>query len=212
MSDSVVEIGWAAFARCTNLTSIVLSPSLTVIETNLFNYCKSLVRITIPEGVTNVKRLAFYQCESLTEIDLPNTVSLIGANAFQFCGALKKIELPQGLRRIGGRAFAFCSSLRDVSVSSDYLEIGCEIFYGAPDIQIKYLGTSDAFLNMVFAKGRMARPWETIGNAVLHIPESRDAHHFVYESTKDFCVEVICKKDGKHLIFRNNKDKTKRRK
>ncbi len=207
LPNSVREIGRAAFAKCVNLTNISLPASLTDVEALLFSFCKSLTKITIPRGVEHICRLAFYQCESLAEISLPDALTAIGANAFQGCGALRSIVLPHSLQRIGDRALSCCASLRNVSVLSESLDLGCELFWGsfvsAPSIRVEYAGSADDFTRMIFSNERAPRPWETIGNAVSHVPASEREGRFEYDSETAFCIEVICQKDGARLTFGN---------
>ena len=40
--NTVTEIGYGAFSSCTNLSSIILSNNIKVIEENMFNGCKNL--------------------------------------------------------------------------------------------------------------------------------------------------------------------------
>ena len=202
--DSVMEIGRAAFARCKNLTRVVLSNALTVIEIQLFLGCENLTDIYLTGNLKEIKRLAFYDCRKLSKIDLPEGISYIGADAFRCCSLLKSIELPKGLKRIGDRAFAGCTNLQDVVLSEDHFDMGCELFYEAcSNIHIEYSGASEDFVNMIFSKKRMPRPWETMGNVMLHKAVIKSCCRYYYNSEKDFCMEVFCKKDNKHLSFQN---------
>ena len=59
---SVTSIGYYAFYKCSNLTSV-----------------------TIPNSVTSIGGEAFWDCSSLTSITIPNSVTNIGSNAFCNC-------------------------------------------------------------------------------------------------------------------------------
>lgn len=204
MPNSVSEIGRAAFARCKKLTSIVLSNALTMIELQLFLGSENLTDIYLPENLKEIKRLAFYNCGKLSKIDLPEGVCYIGADAFRGCSLLKSIELPKGLKRIGDRAFARCVNLQDVVMLEERFDMGCELFYEAcSNIEIEYSGTSEDFVNMIFSEKRIPRSWETMGNVMLHEPVKKSCYRYYYNSEKDFCIEVFCKKDNKHLSFQN---------
>ena len=202
--NSVLEIGTAAFARCKKLRRVVLSDGLTVIETHLFSGCEKLTDLVLPKNLKKIKRLAFYNCQNLLKIDLPDGVSIIGADAFRSCSSLESIELPKGLKTIGDRALAFCTNLQEVTISEEYFDMGCELFYEArSDIQIEYSGASDDFVNMIFSKERIPKPWDTMGNVMLHNAVTKSCYRYYYDSEKDFCIDVLCKKDNKHLSFQN---------
>ena len=204
MPNSVLEIGRAAFARCKNLTSIVLSNALTIIEIQLFLGSENLTDIYLPENLKEIKRLAFYNCGKLSKIDLPEGVSYIGADAFHGCSSLKSIKLPKGLKRIGDRAFAFCANIQEVAISKEYFDMGCELFYETcSDVRIEYSGASDDFMKMIFSKERSPRLWETMGNVMLYEAITKSSYQYYYNSEKEFCIEVFCKKDNKHLLFQN---------
>ena len=85
-------IGWAAFRRCTNLTSdIILPDSITVIESSVFAGCSSLTNIYIGECLTSIGAGAFKNCTSLIGINIPESVTYLGAGAFYNCTNLTKI-------------------------------------------------------------------------------------------------------------------------
>ena len=89
--DGVINIDYAAFGGCTNLTSV-----------------------TIPDSVTNIGYGAFIQCTGLTSITLGNNISTIGAYAFDGCINLTSVTIPDSVTSIGNGAFYGCSSLADV--------------------------------------------------------------------------------------------------
>ncbi len=69
---------FGTFYRCTNLSSIVLPPTLKTISVASFRECTSLSEITIPASVTNIQALAFLGCPQLDvimESETPCTLS-----------------------------------------------------------------------------------------------------------------------------------------
>ena len=205
MPSSVLEIGRATFARCKNLTSVVLSNALTVIETHLFNGCEKLTDVSLPKNLKEIKRLAFYQCERLSDMNLPNTVTIIGANAFSRCTSLESITGSSSLIRIGDRAFSHCESLRTIHLFGTHIDLGAEIFFeAASKIRVIYHGSSSDFLEMITAKTRAPRPWETMGNIKLHTPVFKSEKQFAYQTSNIFKIEVFCKEDQAYFIFTNN--------
>ena len=69
--DGVTCIGYAAFNRCSVLTSITIPNTVTSISNNAFNGCSGLTSITIPNSVTSIGSNAFNRCGNLTSITLP---------------------------------------------------------------------------------------------------------------------------------------------
>ena len=93
ISDSVVEIGPAAFSNCFYMKEVSLPDSVTVIGENAFEYCKSLRQVALPEGLTAIETGLFIGCINLTEITIPASVRSIGAAAFLSCDFLQQAKI-----------------------------------------------------------------------------------------------------------------------
>lgn len=85
---SVTMIGFAAFYRCTGLTSVSIPSSVNEIEPSAFEGCTGITSITIPNSVTAIWPRTFYDCSSLTSVTIPNSVTQIGDEAFYGCNEL----------------------------------------------------------------------------------------------------------------------------
>ena len=114
----VVGVGRAAFYKC-NLSSIVISDSVTNIEKSAFFECHSLTSIVIPDSVTSIGEEAFYACTALTSINIPDSVTSIGYAAFSLCTSLLSITIPSNVTYIGNEAFSGCANLVNITVASD---------------------------------------------------------------------------------------------
>lgn len=135
--SGVTRIGYEAFCKCAQLTTIRLPDSLTAIESYAFAYCHRLVSvnlpgnvsdigfgafydcrklasITIPEGITSIEYGMFYNCKSLDVINLPEGITEIGQEAFEDCTALRKIQLPASLMVVEEGAFNHCKKLKEI--------------------------------------------------------------------------------------------------
>ncbi len=91
----------ATFRGCTNLKSVKLPPSLTVMG------------------------YSFMGCSSLEAIEIPDSLGSIGQGAFQSCTSLKSVKFGTGLTFVTMYAFYQCTSLERVDVPSieDWVKI-----------------------------------------------------------------------------------------
>ena len=88
----IIENG-ILLCNCTELTTIEIPNSVTIIEKRAFAYCKGLKSIIIPDSVTSIRAAAFCNCIRLISIEIPKSVTQIGNNAFEGCNKnLKFIE------------------------------------------------------------------------------------------------------------------------
>ena len=101
----VTSIGWWAFQRCEELTSVTIPSSVTKINFAAFMDCTGLVSVTIAEGVTNLGEHAFENCTGLTSITLPASVTSIDFRAFSGCSNLSSVTVSDDLTHVGSLAF-----------------------------------------------------------------------------------------------------------
>ena len=66
--DSVKEIGVAAFASCTALTTMSIPSKVTTVGQRAFADCVKLTKVSVPEGVTTMDYRVFEGCTALTEV------------------------------------------------------------------------------------------------------------------------------------------------
>ena len=109
---TVTSIADNAFYKCTELTSIDLPTSISVIGLGSFCDCKELESVDI-SNVTTIDGYAFYRCVSLKSINIPNVIT-IGEVAFYHC-AFDTIDLPK-VETIGESAFHSCGNLRSINM------------------------------------------------------------------------------------------------
>ena len=71
----VTGIGYRAFYNCTDLTSVTIGKSVSIIKEDAFMDCSGLESITIPNSVTRIDNYAFSGCSSLKELTLEDGTS-----------------------------------------------------------------------------------------------------------------------------------------
>ncbi len=114
----VVEIGYAAFASCEELTAVIIPAGVKSIADRAFQYCSLLERVTIPESVTNIGTMAFQYCESLPSLALPQGLDSIGTNACYHCTGMQKLYVP----------LAWWGTSKASAAGAN-----CTVVYGEPD-------------------------------------------------------------------------------
>ena len=82
--STVTLIGKFAFRNCTNLATVSLSNGLDTIQSNAFDNCDSITRMIIPSSVSNIIPYSFFGASNLAEIYIYGS-PLIGSNAFMGC-------------------------------------------------------------------------------------------------------------------------------
>lgn len=89
----VVKIGERAFEEY-DLTSIVISENVSMIDRFAFSNCACLEKVEFAEGPCLIVEYAFHMCNSLVTIELPKNSSSIQRSAFSMCDNLEEIYVP----------------------------------------------------------------------------------------------------------------------
>lgn len=115
-----------------NITSVTIPDSYTVIGSFAFNGCDGLTEVRLPESLETVGMMAFYDCGALQDVDFSAAQSLesIGFAAFSDCTALEEVLMPDSVTEIGENAFCNCSSLSSLTLSKSLYSIPEYAFYG----------------------------------------------------------------------------------
>jgi hypothetical protein len=110
--QTVSSVTAFAFMAAENLTEIVMSDKIKVIEKNTFADCSNLMRIIWSKRLRRISRNAFQNCSELTSIRFPKSLVQIDESAFEFCHKLKHVFLPQNVVCIQKEAFLNTNSIK----------------------------------------------------------------------------------------------------
>ncbi len=135
----------AAFAGCSKINKITITPGTTGIMTDLVNYHSSRVYylpwrttgtqfdLIIEEGVKEISNYQFSSSSYMKTLDMPDTITKIGDSAFSNCSQIANtdFELPNSLTTIGVNAFYYCSKLTNdnFKLPTSLTTLGKNAFY-----------------------------------------------------------------------------------
>ncbi|MBR5655554.1 MAG: leucine-rich repeat protein [Prevotella sp.] len=143
-----------------SLTSIVLPPTITAIQTRAFSGNKSLKNIRIPEGVKTIGVYAFNNTYSLEHITLPESLEAIDAYAF-FQSSLKQLYIPKNVNSLGGsnsqNPFMRCKNLISIEVDKDNTTFNsgnhCNAIISSGTTPMLYVGCQTTVIPQDLKKG-----------------------------------------------------------
>ena len=137
ISNSITSIGDDAFAH-SGLTSIVIPDSVTSIGAGAFVDCTGLTSVDLGNGVTSLGLYAFCDCRGLTSVTIPDSVTSIGKEAFSGCHNLISVDLGNGVTSIGDCAFLYCSGLTSIVIPDSVTTLGKGVFAVCYDLTTIY--------------------------------------------------------------------------
>lgn len=168
----VTELKSFAFMACTNLTSIIIPESITVISEECFHSCNKLSNIILHDNITrlrpgafeetsitsinltnkltNIDHRCFVNCSNLSDITIPNSVIAIGQEAFKYCSKLSSISIPNSIRSIDRGTFSY-SGLTSITIPSFVTRIQESAFQNCPNLtSVTIKGTRISIENSAF--------------------------------------------------------------
>lgn len=143
---SVDTIGYAAFARCSEITSVVLPNSVKVLAPYAFAECYRLHTLTFGNQLNRIDENAFYSDYGLTEVKYHGNIEswckidftggLFGSEGKLYINdtLLTELVVPFGVSEIKEAAFRYVSCLKHVALSSSINRIGIFAFYGCKNL------------------------------------------------------------------------------
>ena len=128
-SKNVNNIPAYLFFKCTNLSTIILSESITTIKDGTFAWCEGLRgTLRLPDSITSIGNQAFMRCDNLEAVIIGENVTYIGDYAFAGSLALKEFTIKGDLDSIGNAAFIDCTSLKTVTIGGNVASFGNNAF------------------------------------------------------------------------------------
>ena len=113
---------------------------VTAIDSVGFLVYTNMMSVTIPDSVTLIGDGAFQGCSSLTSVSIGNSVTNIGGSAFSGCAGLTSIEIPDSVTSIGWSAFEDCTGLTSVTIGNSVTSIGLWAFRGCNSLSAIFYG------------------------------------------------------------------------
>ena len=146
LPQSVKNIKWRAFYKCSGLKEINLS-SVETIQEDAFLGCSSLTELTIPASVKSIGAAAFDGCSSVEVInynaeDCENSSS--SYNMFANCTAVKTVNIGSTVKSIPAYTFSGCSNLERAYFPDIAVQIDPLAFFGCGNVAIVCLNGSYA--------------------------------------------------------------------
>ena len=120
VGEGITTLYDRTFRRFYALEEVVLPSTLTTIGaegSGVFQSCTNLKSIVIPESVTVLGKGSFQECSSLESINIPAGVTRIEADALRATG-LKSVEFHEGVTYFGAQAFRDCKQLKEVIINA----------------------------------------------------------------------------------------------
>lgn len=167
--NSVIKIGYCAFAGCTSLQTIIISNNVVSIDFCAFEDCRSLETIMIPSSVKTIGGNIFHRCISLHNVYISNNVSTIPYSAFEGCISLREIVIPNNVTQIESRAFQNCTSLQNIKIPNGVSIIGSKVFHNCISLNNIVIPDTVTKIEPCAFQGCISLQTINIPNSVLEI-------------------------------------------
>ena len=131
-----------AFARCSDLKSVVLPNTIKKMGLYVFEDCTNLTSVTLPNDIEELGNLLFAGCISLPSVTIPGSVKKIGPSAFSECNSMKTITIPPSVIEIDDWAFCYGEGLTEITIPSTVKRLGKGVFLDCRNLKKVELPTS----------------------------------------------------------------------
>ena len=144
--DSIAD---EAFAKCSDLKTVVIANDLTYLGVSAFKDCQKLNSVTINGNLEEIGAGAFMNCKKLTTLQLPDGAIRIGDDAFASSGLTTlKLSANTELVYLGVALFRSVDTVYDIDVtlSNLYVKENGTVYNKEKDTVVFVLPTA-TFLN-----------------------------------------------------------------
>ena len=114
--QGVTKIRPYAFYNCTNLTSVTLPNTVTVIDKSAFSGCSKLTSIDFSNNLQTIGNSAFYKCYRLDFEEFPSNLKTVDDSAFYGCESLSHANLPDSVTTLGSTVFQSCYDIAEIHI------------------------------------------------------------------------------------------------
>ena len=90
-----------------------------VVGKNMFDDCSNLISLKLPSSVTIISRLSFWGCTNLKELRFPASCTTIESSSFYGCKNLSSIYLGSQVDTFEGDNFSGCDNLEYIDVDAE---------------------------------------------------------------------------------------------
>ena len=132
---NVTAIGYAAFAECQSLESVIIPETVSRLQDYAFSQCRSLKSAQLPESIVSLGRGVFKNCILLEEVNIPTSLTTVAMEMFAGCTSLTEIEIPQTIRSLGDSAFSGCSGLSEIVLPDNVTSLGSAAFRSCVNLE-----------------------------------------------------------------------------
>ena len=120
IGDKVVQVKAYAFRGQSDVISVKIPDTVTIVGEGAFQDCFNLESVTLPKKITAIHSYTFQGCENLKEITIPSGVTYIGIEAFADCVSCESITIPARVTKIGQFAFRNFSNVAGTVIFEVY--------------------------------------------------------------------------------------------
>lgn len=158
--NTVENVCYKAFNKCSNLTEIIIPEGVTAIGESAFEYCTKLAKVDLPDSVTSIGKYALANCDLLSDVKIGNNVINAGANILSYTAyssneenwengvlylgscliAVKKdisgeYSIKDGTKVIAEGSFSWCEALTGIKMPNSVVTIEDAAFEGCASLE-----------------------------------------------------------------------------